>query len=232
MDNDLWGFGYPGALRGDLRVLESGGWRVLHCHAEAAAAEPGFVYDAKADRLVVFGGSAGPGRALGDTWIFAGDAWRKLAGSNPPARQALVMVYDAKRGRTLLFGGMANGPPGQPPPALGDTWTLDGERWTQRQVAGPAARSGAGAAYDSKRGLVILFGGVGADGFYGDTWSWDGTAWRKLADTGPEPRGMGYLAYDTARDRVVLFGGRKGWPNGDLNDTWEWDGATWRRVGP
>ena len=86
-------------------------------------------------------------------------------------------------------------------------------------------------AYDSKRGLVILFGGLGNDGFLGDTWSWDGTKWTRLAETGPEPRGMGYLAYDKRRDRVVLFGGRKGYPDGDLNDTWEWDGTRWQRVG-
>jgi hypothetical protein len=79
---------------------------------------------------------------------------------------------------------------------------------------------GAGVAYDSKRGQVIIFGGVGSDGFLGDTWSWNGSEWRKLAETGPEPRGMGYLAYDQQRDRVVCFGGRKRWPDGDLNDTW------------
>jgi hypothetical protein len=44
-----------------------------------------------------------------------------------------------------------------------------------------------------QRGLVILFGGAGADGFAGDTWSWDRTTWKKLADTGSEPRAMGYL---------------------------------------
>ena len=92
------------------------------------------------------------------------------------------------------------------------------------------ARNGAGATFDSRRGLVIVFGGAGPGGFLGDTWSWDGTAWRKLADTGPEPRVMGYLAYDRNRDRVVLFGGRKGWPDGDLNDTWEWDGVSWKKV--
>lgn len=141
------------------------------------------------------------------------------------------MVYDERRDRTVVFGGMGQGPAGQRPPSLGDTWELDGQTWTERRVTGPSARSGSGVAYDSKRGLVILFGGVGDDGFLGDTWSWDGIEWRKLAETGPEPRGMGYLAYDKARDRLVLFGGRKGWPDGDLNDTWEWDGAEWKQVG-
>ena len=224
--------GYDGrGSRGELRGLGATAWEELGRHPEVVAAEPGFVYDGGANRLVLFGGSAGRGQAKGDTWILTGGSWRKLAGQSPPARQGQVMVYDEKRNRTVLFGGMGSGPPGQRPPLLGDLWELDGERWIQREVAGgPGARSEVGAAYDSKRGRVILFGGAGETGFFGDTWSYDGSAWRKLADTGPEPRGMGYLAYDRARDRVVLFGGRKGWPDGDLNDTWEWDGQTWRRV--
>ena len=140
------------------------------------------------------------------------------------------MVYDAKRNRVVLFGGMGSAGGGAPPVTLGDTWEYDGSTWTRKEVTGPAARNGAGATYDARRGVVIVFGGAGPNGFFGDTWSWDGIKWRKLADTGPEPRGMGYIAYDKNRDRVVLFGGRKGWPDGDLNDTWEWDGTTWRKV--
>jgi len=140
------------------------------------------------------------------------------------------MVYDARRGRVVVFGGMGVAAPGQRPPPLGDTWEFDGQRWTQLRVTGPSARFSAGAAYDSRSGRVIIFGGLDATGFVGDTWAWNGRAWTKVSDTGPEPRGMGYLAYDKARDRVVLFGGRKGYPNGDLNDTWELVGSTWRRV--
>lgn len=224
--------GYTGpAHLGELRVLESNAWRTIGRHPAMAVAEPGFVYDSRRDRFVTFGGSAGPGQLWGDTWEYDGVTWTKLSAPSPPARMAHAMVFDERRGRTVVFGGMGVGAPGQPPPGLGDTWEFDGQTWTQRQVTGPSPRSGAGAAYDDRRGLVILFGGVTAGGFQGDTWSWDGTEWKKLADTGPEPRGMGYLAYDKRRDRVVLFGGRKGWPDGDLNDTWEWDGAGWRRVG-
>jgi N-acetylneuraminic acid mutarotase len=224
--------GYTGpAHRGDLRVLAGNAWQTIGRHPEMAVAEPGFVYDSRRDRFVTFGGSAGPGQLLGTTWEYDGATWTKVSVPSPPARMAHAMVFDERRGRTVVFGGMGVGAPGQPPPSLGDTWEFDGQTWTRLEVAGPSPRSGAGAAYDHRRALVLLFGGVTADGFQGDTWSWDGTEWKKLAETGPEPRGMGYLAYDKARDRVVLFGGRKGWPDGDLNDTWEWDGAVWRRIG-
>jgi hypothetical protein len=221
--------GYAGSSVGDVRVLDQNVWKPLGQHADMPAAEPGFVYDVRRDRFIAFGGSAGRGRAHGDTWQFDGATWTKLATSGPPARQAHVMVYDEKRGRTVVFGGMAVATPGQPPPLLGDTWEFDGTTWTEQKVAGPSPRTGAGATYDAKRGLVILFGGSGASGFSGETWSWDGTAWKKLSDAGPEPRGMGYMAYDRRRDRIVLFGGRKGWPDGDLDDTWQWDGSVWRR---
>lgn len=222
--------GYSGASLPDLRSFDGRDWLSIGQHPQLRAAEPGFVYDVSRDRFVTFGGSAGRGTALGETWEFDGTTWTRVAGDGPAPRQAHVMVYDSKRNRTIVFGGMGTGAPGQPPPTLSDTWEFDGTIWTQKQVAGPGARSGVGAAFDSKRGIVMIFGGVGANGFFGDTWSWDGSTWKKLSDAGPEPRGMGYLAYDRQRDRIVLFGGRKGWPDGDLNDTWEWDGSSWRLV--
>ena len=114
---------------------------------------------------------------------------------------------------------------------LGDTWEFDGRAWRRLDVAGPSPRAAAGITFDSRRGLVLLFGGMDGERSLADTWAWDGRAWRKLADGGPPPRSMGALAYDRRRDRVVLFGGRgPGWPDGDLNDTWEWDGSRWAMV--
>lgn len=232
MRNQVVAFGgFNGRSLADVRVLEHDTWRTIGVHPEMPTAEPGFIYDVRRNRFVAFGGSARQGQAYGDTWEFDGDNWTRVPTASPPARQAHSMVYDQQRSRTVVFGGMGLGPAGQRPPPLGDTWEFDGRSWSEKRVMGPSPRFGAGVAYDSKRGVVILFGGVAAEGFRGDTWSWNGTEWRKLADTGPEARGMGYLAYDAARDRVVLFGGRKGYPDGDLNDTWEWDGDVWHRVG-
>lgn len=221
--------GYTGRSIAIMRTLESDGWKVSSVPAPVVSAEPGFVYDSKRNRFVSFGGSPGRGVAGGDTWEFDGAQWAKLPIASPQARHALAMVFDEKRGRVVVFGGGTPGGSGNPPQQLGDTWEFDGTAWTQRTVSGPSPRMSAGITYDSKRGLVILFGGMGAMGMLGDTWAYDGTQWTRLAETGPDPRAMGYLAYDKKRDRVVLFGGRKGWPN-DLNDTWEWDGASWRQV--
>jgi len=220
--------GFDGNSRGDIRVLEHDAWRTLGVHEQMPVSEPGFVYDTKRDRFVVFGGSAAMGKAYSDTWEYDGSTWTKLSVTGPSARQAHVMVYDERRGVTVLFGGMVVPGPGQQPQPLGDTWEFDGAKWTRRDTTGPSPRFGAGATYDSKRGLVLVFGGGGAGG-KSDLWGWDGSTWKLIAEGGPESRSMGYMAYDKQRDRVVMFGGRKGWPN-DLNDTWEFDGSAWRRI--
>ena len=52
--------------------------------------------------------------------------------------------------------------------------------WTQRANFGPSRRVNSRAAFDSKRGRVVLFGGQsddpneGVQGILGDTWEWDG----------------------------------------------------------
>lgn len=222
--------GYNGRSMGQLRALRGADWQVLGTLAELPVAEPGFAFDPRRGRFVAFGGSSGPGQASGETWEYDGTAWHR-GPTGPTPRHSAAMAYDESRGRIVLFGGAGAGPRGQAPPQLSDTWEYDGAAWIARTEPGPPARIAPGMAYDSRRGHMILFGGIGADGFLGDTWSWDGARWTRLADTGPEPRAMGFLAYDKARDRVVLFGGRKGWPD-DLADTWEWDGSTWRRVTP
>jgi hypothetical protein len=217
-----------------LRALDRDTWTALAPLTEMPASEPGFVYDSRRNRFVAFGGSAGRGQQNGDTWEYDGATWTKVASSGPPGRQMHTMVYDERRGRTVVFGGIQFTAAGQPPQKLGDVWEFDGSTWTKKEtVGGPSAREGNGAAYDSKRGLVLVFGGNDANGFKNDLWAWNGTAWRQLDAGGagrPDARAMGYIAYDSKRDRVVLFGGRKGWPN-DLNDTWEWDGTAWQQLG-
>ena len=109
-----------------------------------------------------------------------------------------------------------------------------GDRFEHAVADAPPAFAAfaAGATYDSRRGMVVVFGGLGGDGNLGDTWGFDGTRWTKLSDSGPEARSMGHLAYDARRERIVLFGGRTSYPDGDKNDTWEFDGTQWRAVTP
>ena len=91
----------------------------------------------------------------------------------------------------------------------------------------PPARYSSGAAFDTDRGVLVVFGGwSGAP--LGDTWEWNGTTWRQAANTGPQPRNWPALAYDPVRHKTVLFGGDA--PGITHGDTWEWDGTAWTIV--
>ncbi|HET8542665.1 MAG TPA: kelch repeat-containing protein [Anaeromyxobacter sp.] len=97
----------------------------------------------------------------------------------------------------------------------------------------PPARSSHAMAYDSARGLVVMFGGEDSTGKrLDDTWEWNGMVWANRTPTGtasPVARSGHGMVYDAARNRVVLYGGIDA-SGAKRADTWEWDGATWALV--
>ncbi len=167
--------------------------------------------------------------------------WLKLA-NGPTKRQSHEMVYDSARGRVVVFGGSDNTYNGQ-------TWEWDGRQWILKcgpgtYCSGPPAAAVLGMAYDSNRGVTVLFGGdVGnPDFFYGGTWEWDGESWNLVCDVGEPCAGTltgrfgQKMVYDPGRGRVVMFGGCSSmdsatWACTDYSDeTWEWDGMNWTQV--
>lgn len=106
---------------------------------------------------------------------------------------------------------------------------------------GPAAREHHGLIYDSRRGVSVLFGGLGtgatiADIYRNDSWEYDGTNWiRRTTANAPSPRADFGLAFDRHRGVAVLFGGMTNsgfsgtYPNGE---TWEYDGTNWTQRFP
>ena len=98
--------------------------------------------------------------------------------------------------------------------ALGQT------QWVRRLINnGPNWSSMQGIAYDSKQGVVVIFGNS-------STWEWNGIYWRqRFPSPFPESRNSHAMAYDENRGVVVLSGGRNF--GGRLPDTWEWDGTSW-----
>jgi hypothetical protein len=153
----------------------------------------------------------------GATWEWDGTTWllRTISG---PSRFGVALAYDSIRHRTVLFGDSA----------AAQTWDWDGTTWIQRMIAGPSARSDHAMAFDSKRGVVVLFGGFPGSG---ETWEFDGSTWtNRTAATAPPGRIDAGMAYDSARGRTVLFGGSATPSGTTLGDTWEWDGTTWAQV--
>lgn len=157
--------------------------------------------------------------------------------ARPVARSGHAMVFDARRGAVLLIGGDHDlvGAPG-------DVWAWSrprrravggassGTLWHRVETEAPPSRTLAAVAYDTRRGVLVLQGGLGdGDTAYGDTQEWDGVQWRQVSVEGPGVRNHHAMVYDAARGVVVLFGGQDR-AFAAQRDTWEWDGVSWTRV--
>lgn len=102
--------------------------------------------------------------------------------------------------------------------------------WAQRTVSNfPAARS-VTMAFDSGRGVAVLFGGFDGTSVFDDTWEWNGTAWSLASPaTRPSARSAHATVYDPIRQRTIVFGGADG-SGIALADTWAWNGSQWSQV--
>ena len=210
---------------------------------DTGAAGPGvrtdaaMAYDPANDHMVLFGGLDASSNPLGDTWTWDGTAWAQVhPATSPSARYGAAMAYDPATGNLVLFGGNSAGPGNAT--VLDDTWTWDGNTWTEVKASGPGARMGASMAYDAASQTMVLFGGFNggdygvASPYDGDTWTWDGTAWTDTLVTGPPARAGASMVYDPAFATLVLFGGTDAYfyytaHGGALGDTWTWDGTAW-----
>ncbi|MBL8877016.1 MAG: hypothetical protein JNM86_14575 [Phycisphaerae bacterium] len=146
-------------------------------------------------------------------------AWKNRM---PEERLNVRMAYDSSRHTTLMFGGQ-NRNSGSIT-YFNDTWIWNGSIWIEREVPGPSARSSYAMAYDSARGVTVLFGGKNAGGINNETWEWNGVQWTQRVVAGPPARSGASMCFDPTRNVVVLFGG---FTTTYLGDTWEWDGTTW-----
>lgn len=156
----------------------SGTWTELHpAVSPPARTRAGMVYDASADRFLLFGGitnASQNGGTANDTWSFdpADGTWTQLhPAMSPPPTLGMGMVYSASERRTLLFGGaIPTDLPYTPfTPASrpsNETWSFDypGDTWSNvTPASSPPARMWAGMAYGSHEAEVLLFGG----------WTWE-----------------------------------------------------------
>jgi MYXO-CTERM domain-containing protein len=228
------------------------------CSTQIPGARKGssLAFDSTRGVSVLFGGRAGAD--LNETWEWDGSGSGSGTGSwtpkcttgpcntaVPQPRRYAGLAFDSTRHVTVLFGGGCSGGtcPAAPNNAFSDTWEWNGTAWTQKCTTAPCTdklppgRSGTSLAYDSSRGVTVMFGGLVpvAGGNVQDTWEWNGSIWAQKCTTGCTPPGIreaATLAYDSARKRVVLFGGvddNVGLGGADAS-TWEWDGSTWTKL--
>jgi hypothetical protein len=143
------------------------------------------------------------------------------AAQSPSGRAYAAMDYDSRRGRTVLFGGGTNSS------EANDTWEWDGSHWTTLFTnPAPSPSIGAGMAYDTTRGVSVLFDNSG------NTWEWNGSFWNHRVTTdSPPARVWTSMVYDQLRGVVVLFGGG-GSLGAKFGDTWTYDGNNWTKLAP
>jgi WD40 repeat protein len=188
----------------------------------------GFVYDAGADRIVLFGGAHwgrtddGKHVGLSDTWIFesATATWTDVTPAHsPPPRANHAMAYDKTSDRIIVFGGATK----LSGDVLDDTWAYDSDTnmWADvRPSASPPGRAGATAWYDGRVGAMFVFGGsadwsswpplpwmmMGGE----EMWSLDLTSdsWT-LYRTDPNPgyRLSSQAVFDPDEGKAILVGG-------------------------
>jgi Galactose oxidase, central domain len=233
-------FGYSGAAlpaRSEIWSWKEGRWSIVDRAGPGFRSLAGAAYDDARRALLVFGG-AGPGyrSRYGDTWAWANGEWTEMVAAGPGPVDHHAVAYDELHDALIVFGG--NTPTGGWPRA---TWALDSAGWriVGDSSSGPSGRAHHAMVYDSARGRIVMFGGLGPDRSYlDDTWEWNGTRWHRVAQGGPPPRTRHRLAFDAARRVVVLYGGAGVNPPGRtsgftvLSDTWEYEGGRgWRSVG-
>ncbi len=205
------------------------------------------VFDPVRNVTLLFGGY-GPGRVIyHDLWSWNGQTWTEVshappstcAASNttwPCARYGHTMAFDYARGVVVMHGGH-NNPDWEDINYLNDTWEWDGTSWARRSTANsPPPRKDSALAYDSRRNVCVLFGGMinpVTNARLQDTWEYDGNNWvnRTPASGSPALRDSHSFAYDASRGVCVLFGGNGSAELPGVNDAlWEWNGNAWTRV--
>lgn len=189
-----------------------------------ARASFGLAFDADAARITLTGGYSGRPSYPLDTWDWDGASWTlRRATLLPQAPLEPRLVWDATRHRLTLVASL-------------ETRALTGTQWAAFK---PSYRQRSAVAFDSRRGVLVLFGGnvitnsIDND-ITNETWEWNGSVWSlRSPATSPPVRYGGGLAFDAQRQRIVLFGGSSklqqpgGVMGDDFDDTWEWDGTTW-----
>jgi hypothetical protein len=193
------------------------------CHAMAYAPSLG--------GIVAFGGAKACGvDVLTDTlvWRWNGVAWSDAGMPFPSPREDALVAFDTRR-RTLVVHGGRNAAA-----VFRDTWELDtsATRWRRRSAAtdpNPGALEHAAAAFDQRRGRLVVFGGGSRDGrMFDATWEWDGTVWRNVSSKAPTARVGHSMAWSPTDSAVLLYGGFN--PQGSFRDLWKWDGARWTQL--
>jgi hypothetical protein len=163
-----------------------------------------------------------------DTWTWDGARWAHRPAAGGPHVADPVSAYDPSTKQVVMVGGPVTTSPVTALPPGTQTWTWNGNAWTQQHPATSPAMAGACAAFDDATGQLLMFGGLFPQS--PATWRWTGSNWVRLSPAASPPNGQCSMAYDPNLNTLVLmtvgatFGGARGTPQ-----LWTWDGTTWHQ---
>lgn len=201
---------YPGLTR--LLALDREDWRPIDAPGGPSRMQGStLTCDGVHGRFFVLGGGD-PYPRQPQLWLWDGSHWTRL----PDALYDLkdhAAVYDLRRDRLVVLGGHLE--------AVHLEW--DGTTWNPIPIpAQLAGRRSPALAYDSRRGVVVAFGGTGAGD---ETWEYDGLQWRRI-DVSPRPPWQfgDSMTFDERRGVCVMVGALRAGSGGEV---WDWDGRHW-----
>jgi hypothetical protein len=176
----------------------------------AARMEGAMTYDAAHDVVVLYGGLA-PYSTSSDTWHYApgSNTWTQMSPSAvPPPLAGHSMVYDSINQKVVLFGGYS----AYGGPLLNGTWIYDAgtKTWNNpNPSSAPPGLDFPALAFDSKRGLVVLYAGPSVMWAYNvatNQWSQlSVSGGPAITDAGGSPCAQCVsMAYDAGTDKYIL----------------------------
>lgn len=230
--NDTWAFDLTTSTW--TEIVPPGAQRPSPRHSMVAG------IDTENDRMVIVAGTGEVSSGLNEVWTLdlTTHTWQPHAVSGAtPAERFGAAGGIADYGQTLLLSHGFNGEVG-----FDDTWALDLETFSWRDVspagARPAARGWHSAAPISWTQLVVFGGYPDPNGgalSLGDTWilNMPEGVWRPLTAQGPAARAFAGMVVLGDRGTMMLFGGKDA-ANVELNDVWILDPTqdSWRQVIP
>lgn len=142
-------------------------------------------------------------------------------GNAPPARIGPALGFDPISRLLIMFGGApatgTNLATGHPATRLNETWSWDGQKWTQlHPKTSPPALFGARMITDPNTQRLLLVSGAGDSSAnvlqQEGMWEWDGSTWSHVADN-PVQVPFAAAASNPVRNQAVISGFDPAYPS-------------------
>jgi len=218
-DKALYRPGDNVTLNANIRVLV---WKWEQRSSGATArGEHSAVWDAKDNRMLVFGG-IGTSGDLKDLWSYdpALDRWTQRADA-PATRRTQSAVWDASNERMLVFGGQDGSLAYR-----NDLWAYypSNDTWVTIGT-GATSRASHTAVWDTKDNQMLVFGGWNGVSAINTLWAYSPSSntWAQKKSA-PSGRWAHTAVWNPQNEQMLIFGGTAG--SGQLSDLWSYDPAT------